>query len=140
RQSVLVDWSTAWAPECIRQLRIVAAEHPDNPQLHQLYQDVLQDPVLRRIHDQSEGSCLTADGGIRPFHHRLRGGGNVRMLRAHPSGSPGSTLVILMLDVTQPHNGHGRQDQAAPSAGGPHEGPLRQEGVEPARLPQHAGI
>ncbi|WP_329583444.1 MmyB family transcriptional regulator [Streptomyces sp. NBC_01361] len=140
REAVLVDWATAWAPECISQLRVVAAENPENPRLQQLYQDVLDDPVLRRIHDQAEVSCLIPDGGIRPFYHRLRGGGNVSTLSAHLSGSPGATLVILMLDVTAPLDNCGSRDRAASSARRPRSSPLPQAGVVTPRVPVLAGI
>ncbi|WP_331725890.1 helix-turn-helix domain-containing protein [Streptomyces sp. NBC_00470] len=99
REEVLVDWANSWAPACSTQVRLLAAEHPENVQLQQLHQDVLDDPVLRPIHDAAAESYLAPDGDSRPFWHRVHGKGTLQMASSHPSSSPGARIIVLILEV-----------------------------------------
>ena len=50
----LVDWDTVWAPHLAASLRLAFAQHPDDPAMNTLLQELLVDPDVRRIWNTAE--------------------------------------------------------------------------------------
>ncbi|MGP3777119.1 MmyB family transcriptional regulator (plasmid) [Streptomyces sp. SDT5-1] len=105
RGGVLVDWGSVWAPECVAQVRVAAAAYPENVALQELYQDVLDDPLLRRIHDRTTVERLTLDGVARQIRHPAHGRGALTVVSAQPSDSQGARLVLLDFEPSAPPSG-----------------------------------
>lgn len=91
----LTDWTTAWAPLVMPQLRVALAQRPDDPVLRAIESDLLADPVAQPLYEAG-GASIHPDGDQRPIRHATEGDGWVTMCVAQPLAAPGSRLMILI--------------------------------------------
>ncbi|MFE1955873.1 helix-turn-helix domain-containing protein [Streptomyces sp. NPDC059524] len=107
-RSSLIDWSTAWAPLVMPQLRAAIASRPGDDTLLQIEKEVLAEPEAARIYEAG-GATIHPDGDERPLLHAQRGPGWVTTCAAQPLTAPGARLIILVF-----HPGSRRSHLRAP--------------------------
>ncbi|MEU1132972.1 hypothetical protein ABZ383_24460 [Streptomyces sp. NPDC005900] len=96
RDTVLIDWETAWAPFALTQFRAVRLAFPDDAELQRMHERILGDERARRIYeDPSAVQVHRAGEDIRPMRHAMHGVGHVRLFMAQPDNAPGARFVTL---------------------------------------------
>ena len=109
-RATLTDWSTAWAPLVIPQLRAAISARPDDDVLRRLEKEVIADPDTAPIWDGDTGAHIHPDGDERPLLHALDGPGWVTMCAAQPMTAPGARLIVLVF-----HPGEKRAHMRTPT-------------------------
>ncbi|MGW4270822.1 MmyB family transcriptional regulator [Streptomyces seoulensis] len=91
----LTDWTTAWAPLVMPQLRVALAQRPDDQVLGQIQDELVADPDARTLYEAG-GASTHPDGDERPIRHAALGAGWVTMCVAQPLSAYGARLMILV--------------------------------------------
>ncbi|MEI5102484.1 helix-turn-helix domain-containing protein [Streptomyces sp. PmtG] len=94
-RELLLDWSTAWAPLLLPQLRGALATRPEDETLRQIEKEVLADPAAAPLYG-ADKPYLHPDGDERPLLHSEKGPGWVTMCAAQPLTAPGARMMILV--------------------------------------------
>lgn len=94
-RNTLTDWSTAWAPLVLPQLKAALSLRPEDEILRQLEKEVLADEDTAPIWDAG-GAHIHPDGDERPLLHAMDGPGWVTMCAAQPMTAPGARLIVLV--------------------------------------------
>lgn len=92
---MLTDWSTAWAPLVVPQLRAAIAARPDDQILRAIEKDASTDPDLA-VFWQGGGAHVHPDGDERPIVHAQHGPGWLQVCVAQPMAAPGARFIIMI--------------------------------------------
>ncbi|MCQ4206061.1 MmyB family transcriptional regulator [Streptomyces longispororuber] len=91
----LMDWSTAWVPWIIPQLRAAITARPDDEILGGIEREMLTIPEIAAAYDEG-GAVVHPDGHERPLRHALKGPGWASICAAQPMTAPGSRMFIIL--------------------------------------------
>lgn len=94
-RDTLMDWSTAWVPWIVPQLRAAITARPDDEILAQIEQEIMEIPEIAAAYEEG-GALVHPDGHERPLRHALKGAGWVSICAAQPMTAPGSRMFIIL--------------------------------------------